>query len=327
MKKPVVAGAEVGPSELVAFKECQDVLRSRLTRLPLRLVPELTGLRFHVLWHRPLDFVGPGEIPVLCPAARHQRGAKKPWLECCESCLQRRWKSASRPTSRGRQFIGPCGLSNFCASLHLDKLCLLTLVLQARVASRSPSSCRLSQDRNTRFWAKSTGKPASRVTFGHAVDLARLILHDLESAARARTARSELNNTQTEAVYPHEELRPRLPSLPQSTIPKSHTQKLVEEMADYVHQHYYRPISLKDLTSVMKRNASYLSALFSQTTGITFHHYLEVLRLSKAKELLRDPRNRVGEVARAVGYASPISFRHAFKAHLGLSPEAWRARQ
>ena len=77
----------------------------------------------------------------------------------------------------------------------------------------------------------------------------------------------------------------------------------------------------------MKMNTSYLSTLLSQTTGVTFHHFLEEVRLSKAKELLRDPRNRIGEVACAIGYASPDAFRHAFKAHEGLSPEAWRAGQ
>jgi two-component system response regulator YesN len=74
-------------------------------------------------------------------------------------------------------------------------------------------------------------------------------------------------------------------------------------------------------------NATYLSALFSQTTGETFHHFLEEIRLSKAKELLRYPRNRVGEVACAAGYASPDAFRHAFKAHESLSPGVWRAGQ
>jgi transcriptional regulator GlxA family with amidase domain len=32
-------------------------------------------------------------------------------------------------------------------------------------------------------------------------------------------------------------------------------------------------------------------------------------------------------VACAAGYACPDSFRHAFKAHEGLSPETWRAGQ
>jgi AraC-like DNA-binding protein len=139
-----------------------------------------------------------------------------------------------------------------------------------------------------------------------------------------------LNNTQIEAVRLRGELRHRLPGLPESAGQPglgSHAQKLVDVMLDFVHQHYHRPISLEDLASAMRMNASYLSALFSQTTGVTFHQFLEEVRLSKAKELLRDPRNRIGEVACAAGYASPDSFRHAFKAHERLSPEAWRAGQ
>jgi AraC-like DNA-binding protein len=194
---------------------------------------------------------------------------------------------------------------------------------------------------NTQFWTEHAGEPVSSAAFHRAVALVRLILHDLESTAQARMAGSglenalrRLNNTQTEATRLRGELRHRLPGFspstinsPLSTIPKSHAQKLVEAMADYVHQHCHRPISLGDLASAMKMNASYLSALFSQTTGVTFHQFLEEVRLSKARELLRDPRNRVREVADAEGYASPDSFRHAFKAHEGLSPEAWRAGQ
>ena len=335
------------PSELFAFKECQDLFRTRLTEAILKLIPQLTGLRLHVLWHRPMDFHGPGEIPVLCPRARQSRKAgdaknRQPNPDIrCRGCLQHRWKPALSPANQGRRFIGQCGVTNFCACLQVDKVCPLTLVLQARIASRSPSSHSVSQGRNSWYQATHAGEPVSSSAFHDAVTLARLILHDLESAAQARMAKDKLGNalrrlkyTQTEAARLHGKLHRRLPGLPPSTInsppstiPKSHAQKLVEAMADYVHQHYHRPISLDELASTMKRNASYLSALFSQTTGVTFHQFLEEVRLSKARELLRDPRNRVREVARAAGYASPDSFRHAFKAHEGFSPEAWRAGQ
>jgi AraC-like DNA-binding protein len=317
--------AEVEPSELSAFKECQDLFRTRLTEPLIRLIAQLTGLRLHVLWHRPMDFQGPGEMPVLCPRARQSRtagGANGQQPKCCEFCLQRRWKPTLSPANQGRQFIGQCGATNFCACLQVDKVCLLTLVLQATVAPHTP---------------RSTLHATSPAAFHHAVALARLILRDLESTAQARMARSgldnalrRLNNTQVEAALLRGELRHRLSGLPESTVQPglgSHAQNLVDAMRDYVHQHYFRPISLDDLASAMKRNASYLSALFSHTTGVTFHQFLEEVRLSKARELLRDPRNRVHEVACAAGYASPDAFRHAFKAHQGLSPEAWRAGQ
>ena len=352
--------AAVEASELFGFKECQALLRTRLTGALLRLIPQLTGLRLHVLWHRPLDFQGPRQRPVLCPRVRQRTGANGQQLKCCEFCLQRCWKLALHPANQGRRFIGQCGATNFCACLQVDKVFPLTLVLQARVecpdpltrfthlnpqtkTDPSPQPPPLRKGRgeivggflaNQGSWK---GKPVSPAAFHHAVALACLILHDLESTAQARMARSglenasrRLNNTQIEAARLRGELRHRLPGLPESTLQPglgSHAQKLVEVMLDFVHQHYHRSISLDDLASAMRMNASYLSALFSQTTGVTFHRFLEEVRLSKAKELLRDPRNRVGEAARAAGYASPDAFRHAFKAHERLSPEAWRAGQ
>ena len=74
----------------------------------------------------------------------------------------------------------------------------------------------------------------------------------------------------------------------------------------------------------MNLNAAYVSDLFSTTTGVTFHHYLEELRLARAKHMLRDPTRRVCEVAIAVGYTNPNHFRNVFHTRVGLSPSAWR---
>jgi AraC-like DNA-binding protein len=103
--------------------------------------------------------------------------------------------------------------------------------------------------------------------------------------------------------------------------------RLVEAILGYVHSRYAHPFSLDDLAFDMKRNPSYLSALFRQTTGMSFQQYREEIRLRNAREMLCDPRHTVAEVARASGYASPDAFRHAFKAREGRSPTAWRASQ
>jgi AraC-like DNA-binding protein len=198
----------------------------------------------------------------------------------------------------------------------VDKARPLTLVLQARVPAASS---------------------VSAAALRHAVALARLILHDLASTAQARlasnaldTALQRLNHTQVEAGRLRGRLRQWFPGLPEATVQPglgSRARKLVAAMRDFVHQHYHRPIGLGEVASAMRMNASYLSDLFSRTTGLTFHRFLAEVRLSKAKELLCDPRNRVSEVASAAGYASPDAFRHAFKAREGLAPEAWRMGQ
>jgi AraC-like DNA-binding protein len=329
-----VKSASVEPQEFFAFKACQDLLRNRLTGPRLRLFAQLTGLRLHILWHGPLDFQGPGAMPVLCPMARQRAGAKVRQPNCCESCWQQCWKLTSRPANRGRQFIGQCGITIFCACLQVDNVRPLTLVLQAKVAPRSPSSHGGRPGEGPPVPGKHDGKPVSPAAFHNAVALARLILHDLESTAKARMARSgldnalrRLNNAETEAARLNGELRRRLPGLPESTVQPRlgrHARKLVEAMLHYVHQHYHHPVSLGEMASAMKMNASYLSALFSQTTGVTFRHYLEELRLVKAKDLLQDPVKRVSEVAYAVGYTTPNHFRDAFKTRVGIPPSAWR---
>jgi two-component system response regulator YesN len=96
-------------------------------------------------------------------------------------------------------------------------------------------------------------------------------------------------------------------------------------MRDYVLKHYDHPLQLSDVAAALGKNAAYLSTLFSQTTGVTFHHYLEEVRLAKAKELLSDPANCVGDVACAVGYGSASHFRHVFKDRTGVAPHLWDA--
>jgi two-component system response regulator YesN len=108
---------------------------------------------------------------------------------------------------------------------------------------------------------------------------------------------------------------------------QNRNEKLIAAMRDYLRCNYRKPVGLHDLAASMRRNVCYLSTLFHQAEGVTIHRYLEELRLASAREMLRDPRLRVCEVAQAAGYSSPDAFRHAFKARVGLSPVAWRARQ
>jgi two-component system response regulator YesN len=150
------------------------------------------------------------------------------------------------------------------------------------------------------------------------------------TGSKLENALRRLNRAEKEALRLQGNLRHRLPSLPESSLEPavgSQGEKHVRQMLDYVQQHGHRPINLNELAQAMKLNASYLSALFSEMTGVPFHQFLKEVRLAKAKDLLRDPRNRVCEVACATGYASADAFRHAFKAQEGVSPEAWRSGQ
>jgi transcriptional regulator GlxA family with amidase domain len=172
--------------------------------------------------------------------------------------------------------------------------------------------------------------------FTHAEALLRLILHDLEAALQAHLANANhaaaalrLRYLETENTRLRKELHRRIPDIPvQTAQPASgdHAHQIVAAMIDYVHAHYRHPMSLGEVAVHLKLTPNYLSALFSKAMGVTFHHYLEELRLAKAEELLRDPTLHVCEVAAAVGYASPSSFRGMFEKRVGHKPSTLRSR-
>ena len=202
----------------------------------------------------------------------------------CDACLRKQWQPACDNQKPEQRFAGLCGSINYCACLKVLDLRLLTLLLQ-----QPPPASR-----------------ADKKAFLHAVGLARLMVHDLAAtlaAGRAAHGPGRAGERLNRA---------------------NHRQRLVAAMLDYIHGHYSHPMQLADLAAALNLNAAYVSDLFSTTVGVTFHHYLEELRLARAKELLQDPRKQVCEVARAVGYTNPNHFRSVFTARVGTPPSAWR---
>jgi AraC-like DNA-binding protein len=173
------------------------------------------------------------------------------------------------------------------------------------------------------------------VRFHRSVALLRLIVSALEEYVTVQLLERDLQASQRrlrglelEDQRLHEELHRRLPQLAAGTsvtnTPGSQARTLVHCMLHYVQEHYNQPMTLDELAASLGRNPSYLSTLFARATGLNFHHYLNELRLAKAKELLSDPLRTVSEVACSVGYASEDWFRHAFKKNTGVPPREWR---
>jgi AraC-like DNA-binding protein len=187
--------------------------------------------------------------------------------------------------------------------------------------------------------------PLDKPAFRRAISFLRLLVQDMEATLQAYEATPEPDRARPLVATDDRRTgcpqagsasadvggcdllnqQPGGPASPRALI-SPHAKQVVDEILAYVHQHYTRPLHLGDVAAAFNMNAAYLSDRFSTVAGVTFHHYLEQLRLAQAQELLRDPSVRVSEVAYAVGYTDPNTFRQAFKARLGLPPSAWRTR-
>ncbi len=93
----------------------------------------------------------------------------------------------------------------------------------------------------------------------------------------------------------------------------------------YINEHISDPsLSLKKIAADNYVNASYLSRVFKEVTGMTFMEYLISVRIEKAKSLLANPNLRIYEIAEMVGIHDPNYFSKFFKKYTTITPAGYR---
>jgi two-component system response regulator YesN len=100
---------------------------------------------------------------------------------------------------------------------------------------------------------------------------------------------------------------------------------IVDEARKFILANFEREISLTLVAEKIKINPNYLSSLFRQEMGYTFTNYITLLRLSKAKELLKNTNESITHIANQVGYLDSKHFYKVFKKWVNKTPLEFRA--
>jgi len=100
--------------------------------------------------------------------------------------------------------------------------------------------------------------------------------------------------------------------------------KTINEVINYIHSHLEEPLSLALIAEHFHKNASTLSASFSQNTGISLSNYIQQAKIEKACEYFKSTTLSVSEVALAVGFQDFAYFSRIFKKHTGCAPKKYR---
>lgn len=94
----------------------------------------------------------------------------------------------------------------------------------------------------------------------------------------------------------------------------------VARAIDYVDCNINRNISLSDVCEELLMSISYFSKCFKKETGVGFTTYVTMVKMENARILLKNPKNRVNEVARMLGYSDYAYFFQVFKKQFGYAP-------
>lgn len=106
--------------------------------------------------------------------------------------------------------------------------------------------------------------------------------------------------------------------------------QLVEQiktlLIDWVHYHNEPPKSnlSQYLADQLHRDYSFLSKLFSETTGTTIEKYFIAQKIERAKELIVYGELSLNEIADKLGYSSVAYLSSQFKSVTGLTPSYFK---
>ena len=100
-------------------------------------------------------------------------------------------------------------------------------------------------------------------------------------------------------------------------------QRKIQPAMDYLIQNYTHPLTNDELSAQTEFSTSYFRKLFHDVYGVSPLEYLQNLRISKAKEMLRNNVGSISEIAASLGYANIYDFSRTFKRETGLSPSAY----
>lgn len=109
-----------------------------------------------------------------------------------------------------------------------------------------------------------------------------------------------------------------------SPVAKYASSFIVKNALSYIETHYQEKLLLSDVADHTYVSQWHLSKLLNRHRGQNFSEILNSVRIEKAKEMLKDPALRIGDIAEAVGFLDMAHFSRVFKKQTGMSANQYR---
>lgn len=100
--------------------------------------------------------------------------------------------------------------------------------------------------------------------------------------------------------------------------------QLLKKVEQFLKDNYQREFSGEEMANALWVSRSYLSSYYKSRTGMNLSDSIQMFRIQKAVELLKDPEVKVSELGVMVGIPSPNTFLRQFKKYTGMTPKEYR---
>lgn len=109
-------------------------------------------------------------------------------------------------------------------------------------------------------------------------------------------------------------------------ISRPHSDEKIRQTEEYLQQHFDSDVSIDSLAERVGMGPRNFIRRFKAATGRVPGAYIQMLRVSAAKEMLEHGTSSIQAVSSKIGYEDIGFFRNLFKRHTGMTPGEYRTR-
>lgn len=100
--------------------------------------------------------------------------------------------------------------------------------------------------------------------------------------------------------------------------------KVIAQIEEYVDKHLEERISRENIARAVCFSTDYISKLFKKETGISLSEYIIIQKINRAKKLLTESEESIGNIAIRLGYNSFSYFSEIFRKQTGILPSEYK---
>lgn len=100
--------------------------------------------------------------------------------------------------------------------------------------------------------------------------------------------------------------------------------KEIRKALKYIEKNLNHPITLDEVASHVYLSSYYFSKLFKKEMNVNFINYVNQKKMSLAKEMLKNPRLSIDNIARNLGFTQTSYFCKVFRKEFDVTPKGYR---
>ena len=112
-----------------------------------------------------------------------------------------------------------------------------------------------------------------------------------------------------------------------NNIPKKHYSPITVYVLNYIENHLYETISLKEICDDLNRDSKYVGKLFYQEVGLHFKDFIHLKKIEKAKYFLLFSSKTINQISEELSFSTQSHFSTVFKKVVGVTPYKYRCNR